>query len=160
MNASFWMASLALCSGLFVSHSSPQLDSPAPVSSQNGSPLIHQAALNSGEYIPAQGDAPIEIQASFIVKFNDQTEVTSLARNFRKDRLGTQMKFAQWAQQHPPLQGLILSSASYSGELILSLPVNDSLGRAPEDVLAAIREIESCAYAEMDTMAYPSGGDR
>ena len=117
-------------------------------------------ALNSGDYIPVQGGDALEIQASFIVRFTNEPEVTEIAQNFRKDPAASQLRFAQWARQHRALRGLVLTSASYSGELILSLPANDPLNRGPSDVLKAIRAMESCAYAELDSVAYPSSGDR
>ncbi|MEL7548055.1 MAG: hypothetical protein AAGJ84_15485 [Pseudomonadota bacterium] len=127
---------------------------------QSPIPEFRTVALNSGEYIPIQEEALPDLQASFIVKFKDQAEVTALARSFRKDRVGAQQKFAQWAQSHRALRGLILTSASYSGELILSLPANDPLNRSPKDVLEAIRAMDSCVYAELDTIAYPSSRDQ
>lgn len=122
--------------------------------------MVTQIALNSDDYIPVQGGDALQIQASFIVRFSDEPEVTDIARNFRKDPANAQIRFARWARQHGALQGLVLTSASYSGELILSLPANDPLNRRPRDVLNAIRAMESCAYAELDSVAYPSSGDK
>lgn len=159
MASSMWfaylLASAPLTSSESFSNRAPNVFGPKP-----GQVQATQVALNSGDYIPVQGGDALQIQASFIVRFEGEPEVTTIARNFRKDPAAAQVRFAQWARQHAALRGLILTSASYSGDLILSLPANDPLNRRPRDVLSALRAMESCAYAELDSVAYPSSGDK
>lgn len=97
-----------------------------------------------------------EPAATFIVKFNNAPELTSVYRNFRRDETGTRATYRQWASAHEQLQGLYLVRASYSGELILALPFDDPAGRSAYDVIAALETIENLAYAEIDAMASTS----
>lgn len=94
--------------------------------------------------------------ATFIVRFNNEPELQQVSRNFRRDEAATREVFRKWAAQYPQLEGLELVRASYSGELILGLPVNDPAGRSPKDVIAALETMSNLAYAEIDSMATAS----
>lgn len=157
--SSVWFVVL-LTPSLMLNTETPTTYKPNILAPEPNRLVAKHIALNSDDYIPIQGGDALEIQASFIVRFSDEPEVADVARNFRKDPANSQIRFARWAREHPALQGLVLTSASYSGELILSLPANDPLNRRPRDVLRAIRAMESCAYAELDSVAYPSSGGK
>ncbi len=94
--------------------------------------------------------------ATFIVRFHDDPDLQYVSRNFRRDEAATRDVFRKWAAQYPELKGLNLVRASYSGELILSLPANDPAGRSPKDVIAALETMSNLAYAEIDSMATAS----
>ncbi len=94
--------------------------------------------------------------ATFIVRFDDEPELEQVCKNFRRDEPGTRAAFRDWASEHPELDGLHLVRASYSGELILALPVDDPAGRSPYDVIEALETIDNLAYAELDEMATAS----
>lgn len=94
--------------------------------------------------------------ATFIVRFESEPDLQFVSRNFRRDEAATREVFGKWAAKYPPLEGLELLRASYSGELILALPVNDPAGRSPKDVIAALETMSNLAYAEIDSMATAS----
>lgn len=107
--------------------------------------------------IPADAKTINGPAASFIVRFENEPVLSEIGKSFRRDGDGARAKFADWVKEHPEVEGLKLSRASYSGELILVLPSDDSQGRSPEDVLEALRGMDNLAYAELDVMAKASG---
>ena len=107
--------------------------------------------------IPAEAQTISGPAASFIVRFENEPVLSEIGKSFRRDSAAARTKFATWAEDHPEVQGLKLSRASYSGELILVLPSDDPQGRSPKDVLKALRAMENLAYAELDVMAKAGG---
>ena len=93
-----------------------------------------------------------------MVRFKNEPALDPVYRNFRRDEAGTRATYRDWAAAHEALNGLYLVRASYSGELILALPMDDPEGRSPYDVIAALETIDSLAYAEIDDMATTSDG--
>ncbi len=106
--------------------------------------------------LPAGAVKVSEPAATFIVRFKNEPELEKMARNFRRDETGTRAAFLEWASAHKQLDGLHLVRASYSGELILALPMDDPAGRSPRDVIASLETIDNLAYAEIDEMATTS----
>ncbi|MHA7898235.1 MAG: hypothetical protein ACX94B_00115 [Henriciella sp.] len=106
--------------------------------------------------LPAEAVQVSDAAATFIVRFKNEPEVDQMARNFRRDEAGTRAAFRNWANAHKQLEGLHLVRASYSGELILALPMDDPAGRSPADVIASLETIDNLAYAEIDEMATTS----
>ena len=106
--------------------------------------------------LPAGAVKVSEPAATFIVRFKNEPELEKMARNFRRDETGTRAAFLDWASAHKQLDGLHLVRASYSGELILALPMDDPAGRSPRDVIASLETIDNLAYAEIDEMATTS----
>ncbi|MEL7111947.1 MAG: hypothetical protein AAFZ74_15040 [Pseudomonadota bacterium] len=106
--------------------------------------------------LPAEAIRVSEPAATFIVRFKNEPELEQMARNFRRDESGTRTAFLDWAAAHKQLDGLQLVRASYSGELILALPMDDPAGRSPRDVIASLETIDNLAYAEIDEMASTS----
>ena len=124
-----------------------------------GSTLLPSFAQQTGKAttaVPAQMVKLSEPAATFIVKFRNEPALDTVYRNFRRDEAATRAAYADWASAHDVLKGLRLVRASYSGELILALPMDDPQGRSPYDVIAALETIESLAYAEIDSMATTS----
>lgn len=95
--------------------------------------------------------------ATFIVRVKDDPVITSICRSYRRDEDSAQAQFKSWQASHPETHGLTLEGASYSGEIILGLPAADRYNRTSRDVLAALRNMDSVAYAEIDEEAHPSG---
>nr|WP_156780906.1 hypothetical protein [Hyphomonas sp. Mor2] len=116
-------------------------------------PQYTNGQIEAAKVVQAQATPVRPPAATFIVRFNDEPELEQVCRNFRRDEAGTRAVFQSWAAERPQLQGLRLVRASYSGELILALPVNDAARRSPEDVIAALKTIDSLAYAEIDSLA-------
>ncbi|MEN0002125.1 MAG: hypothetical protein AAF940_14680 [Pseudomonadota bacterium] len=110
------------------------------------------------EILPAQAQTSVQPAATFIVRFRDEPALDEVCKSFRRDYSGAQARYNAWAAGQPALAGLQLSSASYSGELILALPQNDPYNRSAQDVLNALRSMSNLAYAELDSNAYPSAG--
>lgn len=117
-------------------------------SSSETAPAVMQASV-------VQTSAPA---ATFIVRFNDEPDLVTVYRNFRRDEPATRAAYQKWASNHRQLKGLYLVRSSYSGELILALPQDDPLGRSPRDVIAALETIASLEYAEIDSVATASKG--
>ncbi|MDJ0921812.1 MAG: hypothetical protein QNI84_11845 [Henriciella sp.] len=113
---------------------------------------------NEPEVLPAQAMTSVQPAATFIVRFRDEPALEDVCKSFRRDYNGAQAKYQAWASGRPALAGLYLSSASYSGELILALPQNDPYNRSPQDVLTALRGLNNLAYAELDSNAYANAG--
>lgn len=107
--------------------------------------------------IPARAQQISQPAASFIVRFNDEPELTALCRNFGRDQEAGRAAFTEWAVKYPELDGLHLVRASYSGDLILALPMDDPAGRTAYDVVEALEALENLEYAEIDEMAKVSG---
>lgn len=110
------------------------------------------AKAQNGE-IPAQGQTVTEAQdaATFIVRFDDEPVLDEVGKSFRRDEAGARAKFESWREGRAALEGLTLKRASFSGELILGLPIDSD--RSAKDVLKAMRAMDNLAYAEMDAMA-------
>lgn len=106
--------------------------------------------------LPADAVLISQPAATFIVRFDDEPDLDQMGRNFRRDEAGTRAAFKDWAASHKQLDGLYLVRASYSGELILALPMDDPAGRSPDDVIASLETIDNLAYAEIDEMATTS----
>lgn len=126
-----------------------------------GASFLPGFAQQSGKVVtalPAQSVKLTEPAATFIVKFKNEPALDPVYRNFRRDEAGTRATYREWAAAHDALTGLYLVRASYSGELILALPMDDPQGRSPYDVIAELEMIESLAYAEIDDMATTSDG--
>ncbi len=107
--------------------------------------------------VPAQAER-ISI-ATFIVRLKGEPELDAMAKSFRRDKAAAQQVFADWSADKPGLAGLMLESASYSGELIVGLPINDPAGRSPKDVIAAFEALDNLVYVELDAMARPGKGE-
>jgi len=114
--------------------------------------VTHQQTL------PAQGTTVDAPAATFIVRFNNEPDLDEICKNFRRDRAGSRAKFSTWSASHPELNGLVLASASYSGEIVLALPQNDPHNRTPQQVLSAIKGMSNLAYADVDAIAHPGAG--
>lgn len=123
-------------------------------------PAWSQPSTSQQAITVAQANAINAHAATFIVRFKNEPELEQVCRNFRRDEAGTRAAYKTWAAQHAPLQGLVLVRASYSGELILALPANDQAGRSARDVIAALETLDNLAYAEIDSMASTSEGDK
>lgn len=119
-------------------------------------PNFAQQTTKVTSALPAQTIKLSEPAATFIVKFKNEPALDTVYRNFRRDEAATRAAYADWASAYDVLNGLHLVRASYSGELILALPMDDPQGRSPDDVIAALETIESLAYAEIDSMATTS----
>jgi hypothetical protein len=127
----------------------------------NGATILSSFTQQSGKAtsaLPAQTVKLTEPAATFIVRFKNEPALDPVYRNFRRDEAGTRATYRDWAAAHEALNGLYLVRASYSGELILALPMDDPEGRSPYDVIAALETIDSLAYAEIDDMATTSDG--
>ncbi len=107
----------------------------------------------------AQASTVDQAAATYIVRFDANPAITDVCKNFRRDKAGSRAKFAVWSKPHPELQGLILASASYSGELVLALPRNDPAGRTPQQVLKALKGMDNIVYADIDAIAQKGAGD-
>jgi hypothetical protein len=121
-------------------------------------PAWGQDRVETPQELPAEAETVSAPAASFIVRFDNEPVLSEIGKSFRRDQAAARKKFAAWLEDHPALQGLRLSRASYSGELILILPSDDPKGRSPEDVLKTLNAMENLAYAELDVMAKASGG--
>lgn len=108
--------------------------------------------------LPAQGTTVEQPQATFILRFNNEPVLDEICKNFRRDRAGSRAKFLVWSANHPELDGLVLASASYSGEIVLALPQNDFQNRTPQQVLSAIKGMDNLAYADIDAIAQTGAG--
>lgn len=97
--------------------------------------------------------------ATFIVRFRDDPVMDSIGKTFRRDEAGARAKFEAWQKDRPPMQGLVLIRASYSGEIIVGLPKDDPLGRSPGQVLDDLRSMDNLVYAETDEIAQPGEGN-
>ena len=95
-------------------------------------------------------------RAQFIVRFADEPLLGDVGKSFRRDPKSARASYRRWQEQHPEMQGIELVRASYSGELILALPEDDTLGRNPQDVLDALTAMDTLVYAELDSTAKPS----
>ena len=122
-------------------------------------PSWSQSRVEPRNTLPAHAVQINAPAATFIVRFDDEPELDVVCKNFRRDETGTRAAFRDWAADHPQLDGLHLVRASYSGELILGLPMDDPAGRTPGDVIAALETIDNLAYAEIDEMATTSKGN-
>ena len=129
--------------------------------STSGAPFLssftHQSNKTTSA-LPVKAIKLTEPAATFIVRFKNEPALDTVYRNFRRDEAGTRDAYRDWAAAHEALSGLHLVRASYSGELILALPMDDPQGRSPYDVIAALETIDSLAYAEIDDMATTSDG--
>jgi len=90
--------------------------------------------------------------ATFIVRFEDEPLLRDIGRTFRQDEPAAKAIFRQWQSQQPQLEGLELVLASMSGDMLLALPEDDPQQRTPEDVLRALRTMDTLVYAEPDSM--------
>ncbi len=108
--------------------------------------------------LPAQTTTVEQPAATFIVRFKNEPRLDEICKNFRRDRAGSRAKFTSWSASHPELNGLVLASASYSGEIVLALPQNDPHNRTPQQVLSAIKGMDNLAYADVDAIAHPGAG--
>ena len=127
----------------------------------NGATFLSSFTQQSGgtpSALPANAIKLTEPAATFIVRFKNEPALETVYRNFRRDEAGTRDAYRDWASAYEALEGLHLVRASYSGELILALPMDDPQGRSPYDVIAALEAMESLAYAEIDDMATTSDG--
>ncbi len=121
-----------------------------PSWSQNS---VERPAVVTSQAIPVSAPA-----ATFIVRFNDEPELNTVYRNFRRDEAATRIAYKNWASKYRQLEGLMLIRASYSGELVLGLPQNDPIGRSPRDVIASLETMDNVAYVEIDSIARASEG--
>lgn len=115
---------------------------------------IDQPAVSVRQAAPVSAPA-----ATFIARFNDEPELETICKNFRRDEAAARDAFTAWAASYDQLNGLQLVRASYSGELILGLPKNDPAGRSPRDVIAAVETIKNLDYIEIDSIARASEGE-
>lgn len=116
-------------------------------------PQWTNSQIEAAQIVKAQATPVLAPAATFIVRFNNEPDLTPVYRNFRRDEAGTRATFQRWATSHPQLQGLQLVRASYSGELILALPQDDPARRSVSDVIAALETMDNLAYAEVDSVA-------
>lgn len=121
-------------------------------------PAWGQGSVETPATLPAQANTVSAPAASFIVRFDNEPLLSEIGKSFRRDEVAARAKFATWLEDHPELEGLRLSRASYSGELILILPSDDPMERTPSDVLSTLKAMDNLAYAELDVMAKASGG--
>lgn len=105
---------------------------------------------------PATALTETSKETTFIVRFENEPLLSDVGKSFRSDPKSAQASFKLWQKQHPDMQGIKLVRASYSGELILALPENDPLDRQAEDVLKALRAMDTLVYAEPDSLAKAS----
>lgn len=122
-------------------------------------PAWSQSNFHQQPIMPAEAKLVKAPVATFIVRFHDEPELDEIARNFRRDEEAMRRAYQAWALKHDALNGLQLVRASYSGELILALPAEDTSGRSARDVIVALETIDNLAYAEIDTMASASRGE-
>lgn len=121
-------------------------------------PAWGQGSAEAPAALPAQATTVSAPAASFIVRFDNEPVLSEIGKSFRRDEAGARAKFATWLEAYPELEGLRLSRASYSGELILILPSDDPMERTPNDVLSTLKAMDNLVYAELDVMAKASGG--
>jgi len=100
-------------------------------------------------------------EAAFVVRFNDDPDLTPVLAQFRSNKEASQKAFAEWAAQHPELSGLTLVRVNYSGETILgyrgaddATPVSNA-----KDMQARLNSLSIVRYADPDYTAFPGKGD-
>jgi len=97
-----------------------------------------------------------------IVRFQkDIPELDACAEMYRTDEDASRDMFAKWAADKPALNGVALSSVSYSGEMLLTW--TSDIGRPLQrteldEKLAAIKTMPSVRYADPDFTTTPQKG--
>lgn len=114
--------------------------------------------------LPARPRAPIatpDIKAAFVVRFQRGGKVDECLSLYRKDKDASRDAFADWASQHPELDGMRLQRVNYSGEAILAYDSSEDakpLANAKQ-LQARIQSLESVRYADPDYTAFPGKGE-
>lgn len=127
--------------------------------SSNWLPGWSQVKKSQNAILVKQASVPQAPAATFIVRFKNEPMIDEICKNYRRDTHAAEAKFAAWSAKYPALQGLTLSRASYSGEIILALPKNDPNSRTPSQVLKALKGLDNLAYAEIDAVAQTGQGN-
>lgn len=100
-------------------------------------------------------------QAAFIVRFNDEPELSDILKGFRSNKEKTRADFKKWASKHPELAGLSLVRVNYSGEAILGYRGEDDPNPAlnAKEIQARLNDVPFVRYADPDFTAFPGKGE-
>jgi len=101
------------------------------------------------------------IKAGFVVRFNAGGEVDECLQLYRKDKDASRAAFAEWAAQHPELDGMHLQRVNYSGEAILTYDGAEDANplRSAKQIQARLQSLAAVKYADPDYTAFPGKGD-